>query len=69
MSLIYLGVSCLAGLALSLVAFSQTGSLLFAIAVYAVTGTLVLTGVLLSAMLRLSAGDDEAGHTGLYPAE
>jgi uncharacterized membrane protein len=69
MTLIYLAVSCIAALAVSMSVYGDTGSLLLSVIAYSATGTLVLLGVLLTAALRERA--DEADHAGaaLYPAE
>ena len=69
MSLIYLAVSCIAAMAVSLSVYGDTGSLLLSFIAYSATGTLVLIGVLFAAALRERAEQIEDGSTTLYPAE
>lgn len=69
MSLIYLAVSCIAAMAVSMTVYGDTGSLLLSVIAYSATGTLVLIGVLLAAVLRERAEQIEDGSATLYPAE
>ena len=69
MTLIYLAVSCIAAMAVSLSVYGDTGSLLLSFIAYSATGTLVLIGVLFAAALRERAEQIEDGSTTLYPAE
>lgn len=69
MSLIYLAVSCIAAMAVSMTVYGDTGSLLLSVIAYSATGTLVLIGVLLAAALRERAEQIEDGSATLYPAE
>ena len=66
MALVYLAVSILASLAVSILVYETYGSLALSIAAYAVTGTLVLCAVLVAAALREKADDADPR---LYPAE
>ncbi len=66
MALIYQGIAFLAALAVALTVFSVSASLVMGFLAYAVTGTLVLSAVFVSAILR--QGQDPEGHF-MYPAE
>ena len=64
----YLGMACLAAFAVAITVYADTGSLLLGFLAYSATGTLVLIGVLVSALLadRVERSDETGA---IYPAE
>lgn len=66
MAVVYLAVSFLASLAVSVSVIEAFGSLALGLLAFTVTGTLVLCGVLLAAALREGF---ESKEMPLYPAE
>lgn len=69
MPLVILAVTCLAALALSLATYSASASVLLAVIVYAVSGTLLLFAVLFVALLREQAELSKVSDPLLFPAE
>ena len=66
MAVVYLAMSFLASLAVSVSVIETFGSLALGLVAFAATGTLVLCSVLLAAALRDGSGSTEQR---LYPAE
>lgn len=58
--MVYLLVSIISAMAIALSVYAETGSFLLAFAAYSLTGTLVLTSVLVSAFFDMRAEDREA---------
>lgn len=69
MALVYQGIAFLAALAVSIWVYADTGSLVAGFAAYVSTGTLVLFGVFLSAVLRQRAEQDGRASSMMYVAE
>lgn len=69
MIMVYLFFSLIAAFAISLTAYSVTGSVLFTLFAYSATGVLVLAAVFLAAWLREGADAREQSQQELYPAE
>lgn len=66
MALVYLAVSFLASLAVSISVYEAYGSLVLGLAAYATIGILVLSSVLVAAAIRETA---DKGEPRLFPAE
>jgi hypothetical protein len=69
MILVYLLISLMAAFAMSLTAYSVTGSILFTLFAYAGTGVLVLMAVFAAAWLRGEEETSDQSRQDLYPAE
>lgn len=66
MALVYLLVSFVASLAVSVSVYQSLGSIMLSVAAFGATGTIVLCSVLIAAALRESAESEEVA---MFPAE
>lgn len=69
MALVILGTTGMGALAVALTVYSLTGSLLLSILAYAVSGTVILFGVLFAALLKEQAELSDVSDPLLFPAE
>lgn len=69
MALVYLAVSFLASLAISVSVYSAFGSFVLSIVAYAATGAVILVCVLLAAVLRENRENQVETQSGVFAAE